>query len=162
MSRLSLLALPLFLVSCALVSPYTITFTTLEDAVVDPAVDTLDLVVSAPAYVYISEVECDGADDIEFLPVLKEEMQPSAAHNLSLTMLNGAPGAECEITVTAFDQTTTSTARGEIKVVIAGEVTEETPAEEPVVEEPTEEEPTPVVEAEVEAEVTSPEETPAE
>lgn len=175
----AILALSLLLASCSLVSPYRITFTTQEDAVVDPATDTLDFVVSAPALAYISEVECDGADDIELLPVVTDEMQAKTAHNLALTMLNGAPGAECDITVTAFDQTTTATAQAEISVVIFGEVVEgevveeeatdeETPVEEEVV---SEEMPAPgsdvdetVVEAEVEVEAeTAPtEETPAE
>ncbi len=180
MRRPAILALSLLLASCSLVSPYRITFTTQEDAVVDPATDTLDFVVSAPALAYISEVECDDADDIELLPVVTDEMQAKTAHNLALTMLNGAAGAECDITVTAFDQTTTATAQAEISVVIFGEpveeddevveeeeaTDEETPAEEEVV---SEEMPAPgsdvdetVVETEVEAEVLPVEETSAE
>lgn len=171
-----MLALSLLLASCSLVSPYRITFTTQEDAVVDPATDTLDFVVSAPALAYISEVECDDADDIELLPVVTDEMQAKTAHNLSLTMLNGEPGAECDITVTAFDQTTTATAQAEISVVIFGEpveeeevvVEEEVIEEEPAVEEiPAEEEGVtqemPVPGSDVdETEVLPVEETPAE
>jgi len=159
MRRLAILALSLLLTSCSLVSPYQITFTTPKDSIVDPATDTLDFVTSAPALTYISEVECDNANDIELLPVVTDEMQPKTAHNLALTMLNGAPGSKCDITVTAFDQTTTATVRAEISVVIFGEpvvepavgetpvvedipVVEETPAvEAPVVEEPAEETP---------------------
>lgn len=172
MRRLTILASTLLLASCSLVSPYRITFTTQEDAVVDPATDTLDFVVSAPALAYISEVECDDADDIELLPVVTDEMEAKTAHNLSLTMLNGAAGSECDITVTAFDQTTTATAQAEISVVIFGEVVEEEVTDE---EAPTEEDgvtqemPVPgsdvdetVVETEVEAEVLPVEETPAE
>ncbi len=127
MRRLALLTLPALLVACSLVSPYKITFTTQEDAVVDPASTTLDFVVSSAALAYISEVDCDGADEIELLPVVTDDMTAKTAYNLSLEMLNGAPGAECEIVVTAFDQTTTATATGEITVVIAGgeEATEE-------------------------------------
>lgn len=181
MRRPAILALSLLLASCSLVSPYRITFTTQEDAVVDPATDTLDFVVSAPALAYISEVECDDADDIELLPVVTDEMQAKTAHNLALTMLNGEAGAECDITVTAFDQTTTATAQAEITVVIFGEpveeeevveeeeaTDEETPAEEEVV---SEEMPVPgsdvdetvvETEVEVEAETAPAEETPAE
>ena len=152
MRRFTILASTLLLASCSLVSPYRITFTTQEDAVVDPATDTLDFVVSAPALAYISEVECDDADDIELLPVVTDEMVAKTAHNLPLTMLNGPTGSECDITVTAFDQTTTATAQAEITVVIFGELVEE---EEVVEDEAT-------VEAEVEAEVLPVEETPAE
>ena len=175
MRQLTILASTLLLASCSLVSPYRITFTTQEDAVVDPATDTLDFVVSAPALAYISEVECDDADDIELLPVVTDEMVAKTAHNLPLTMLNGPAGSECDITVTAFDQTTTATAQAEITVVIFGEpveeeeevveeevLEEETPTEEePVVEEPVLEEDV-TVETEVEAEVLPVEETPAE
>lgn len=182
MRRPAILALSLLLASCSLVSPYRITFTTQEDAVVDPATDTLDFVVSAPALAYISEVECDDADDIELLPVVTDEMEAKTAHNLALTMLNGAAGSECDITVTAFDQTTTATAQAELTVVIFGEVVveeevveDEATDEEPIVEEPvveddgvTQEMPVPgsdvdetVVEAEVEAEVLPVEEIPA-
>lgn len=177
MRRLTILASTLLLASCSLVSPYRITFTTQEDAVVDPATDTLDFVVSAPALAYISEVECDNADDIELLPVVTDEMEAKTAHNLALTMLNGEAGAECDITVTAFDQTTTATAQAEISVVIFGEVAEEEVIDEEATDEetPTEEDgvtqemPAPgsdvdetVVETEVEAEVLPVEETPAE
>ncbi|MFA6023599.1 MAG: hypothetical protein WC777_00030 [Candidatus Gracilibacteria bacterium] len=140
------LATALLLASCSLVSPYTITFTTPKDSVVDPATDTLDFVVSAPALAYISEVECDDADDIELLPVITDEMMPSTAHNLSLSMLNGAPGSECEITVTAFDRSTTATTRSDISVVIFGE---------PVAEEESTVEETPVVEGTVEVQLES-------
>lgn len=144
MRRLAPLSLLLLLASCSLIAPYTITFTTPKDAVVDPTSDTLDFVVNAPTLAYISEVDCDDADDIELLPVVTDEMQASNAHNLSLTMLNGAAGAECEVTVTAFDQSTTATARSSTTVVIAGAEVEEASEEEATVEE------TPVVEADVE------------
>ncbi len=139
MRRLALLTLPALLAACSLVSPYKITFTTQENAVVDPASTTLDFVVSSAALAYISEVDCDGADDIELLPVVTDEMTAKTAYNLSLEMLNGAPGAECEIVVTAFDQTTTATATGEISVVIAGEAVETDESTEETTEESTEE-----------------------
>ena len=170
MRRLAILSSALLLASCSLIAPYKITFTTPTDSVVDPATDTLDFVVSAATLAYISEVECDGAADIELLPVVTDEMKIVTAHNLALTMLNGAPGAECEVTVTAFDQSTTATARATTTVVIAGgEVVEEPVVEDAAVEEmPVEEIPVeevaPVVETEVqvEAELTPVEETPAE
>lgn len=169
MRRLAILSSVFLLASCSLIAPYNITFTTPKDSVVDPATDTLDFVVSAATLAYISEVECDDAEDIELLPVVTDDMAVTTAHNLPLTMLNGTPGAECEVTVTAFDQSTTATARATTTVVIAGgEVTEptvedtaavETPAEEtPAVEEPTEVE----TEVEVELETAPVEETPAE
>lgn len=168
MRRLAIFSSALLLASCSLIAPYNITFTTPKDSVVDPATDTLDFVVSAATLAYISEVECDDADDIELLPVVTDEMEVATAHNLPLTMLNGAPGAECEVTVTAFDQSTTATARATTTVVIAGGDVEEPVVEESTVEEtPAEETPveeTPVVETELEAELeTTPvEETPAE
>lgn len=119
------LVLVLFLSSCALVSPYQITFTTQNEQVVDPQINTLDFVVSAPALAYISEIDCDDAEEIELLPVVTDEMKVKTAHNLALTALNGAPGSECEITVTAFDQSTTASSRAEISVLIAGEELEE-------------------------------------
>ena len=172
------LSLVLILTSCSLLAPYTITFTTPKDSVVDPATDTLDFVVSASTLAYVSQVECDDADDIDLLPVVTDEMEVSTAHNLALTMLNGAPGAECDVTVTAFDQSTTATARATTTVVIAGGETLPRPEdcgvdgslcnpeagyEEPVVEETPVVE-TPVVETtvEAEAEVLPVEETPAE
>lgn len=164
MRRLAILSSALLLASCSLIAPYNITFTTPKDSVVDPATDTLDFVVSAATLAYISEVECDDAEDIELLPVVTDEMAVTTAHNLPLTMLNGAPGAECEVTVTAFDQSTTATARATTTVVIAGGDIEEPVVEEPVVEEtPVVEEPSEVeIEVEVELETAPVEETPAE
>lgn len=163
------LSLVLILASCSLIAPYTITFTTPEDSVIDPAVDTLDFVVSAPTLAYVSQVECDDADDIDLLPVVTDDMEVTSAHNLALTMLNGAPGAECDVTVTAFDQSTTATARATTTVVIAGGDMEEPAVDETAVEENTEveapvAEETPAVETEVqvETEVTPTEETPAQ
>ncbi|MEK9160165.1 MAG: hypothetical protein AAB383_05560 [Patescibacteria group bacterium] len=163
MRRLAPLSLVLLLSACSLIAPYNITFTTPKDSVVDPATDTLDFVVSAATLAYISEVECDDADDIDLLPVVTDEMGVKTAHNLALTMLNGAPGAECEVTVTAFDQSTTATARATTTVVIFGEPVEEPVVEEvPVVETPVEEEVTVETTVEAEAEVLPVEETPAE
>lgn len=127
MRRLFTLILPFLFGACTLVSPYTITFATPDGKVVNPQTDTLDLVISASALAYISEVECDGAEDVELLPVVDESMQAKTAHNLSLTVLNGAPGSECDVTVTAFDRTTSESAQNSIALVIEGgeeEVTE--------------------------------------
>lgn len=139
MRRLLVLTLPFLLGACTLVSPYTITFTTPDGKAVNPQTDTLDLVISSPALAYISEVECDGAADVELLPVIDESMQAKTAHNLALTSLNGAAGSECDVTVTAFDRTTSETAQNSIALVIEGAVGEEsTDVEEEVA--PTEEE----------------------
>lgn len=147
MRRASFLLLGL-LTGCSLLSAYTITFTTPEGTVVDPAVNTLDFVISAPALAYISAVECEGSKDLDLLPVLTDDMKVQTAYNLPLTALVGQlAGAECDITVTAFDQSTTSNSRATITVVMAGEpvVEEEEAVEEETVEEPVVEE-TPVVE----------------
>ncbi len=173
MYKLSFLLLGL-LTGCSFLSAYTITFTTLDGASVDPAVNTLDFVVNAPVLAYLSEVDCEGSADIVLLPVVTEGMQVKTAHNLSLAALAGqAPGTECDLTVTAFDQTTTATAQASIEVVIAGEldvpVVEETPVvEEPAAEEtpaevaPVEEITSPEVEAALETETEAAAETPAE
>lgn len=126
------LTLSVFLASCSFLSAYNITFTTQDGAVVDPAVDTLDFVISSPALAYISTVDCDGSEDLELLPVLTDEMTVKTAYNLPLTALVGQePGAECDVTVTAFDNTTTSNSRATIELVIAGEaVVEDEEAEE--------------------------------
>ena len=155
MYKLSFLLLGL-LTGCSFLSAYTITFTTLDGASVDPAVNTLDFVVNAPVLAYLSEVDCEGSADIVLLPVVTEGMQVKTAHNLSLAALAGqAPGTECDLTVTAFDQTTTATAQASIEVVIAGELDVPVVEETPVVEEPAAEE-TPAEVAPVE-EITSPE-----
>jgi len=122
MRRTSLLLLTL-LAGCSFLSGYIITFTTQDEASVDPATSTLDFVVSAPALAYISAVECEGSKDLDLLPVLTDDMKVQTAFNLPLTALVGQlPGTECDVTVTAFDQTTTSNARATLSVVIAGEV----------------------------------------
>lgn len=143
-----LILLSLFFGACSLISPYQITFTTPEGTSVDPATDTLDFVVSAATIAYISEAECEGAEDIELLPVLTDDMVSKTAYNLPLIVLMGqAPASTCTLTVTAFDQTTTSSARAKIDVVIAGEV----PTDENEAAENTEEAPDETTETEEEA-----------
>lgn len=136
---------------CALLAPYTITFTTPDGSVIDPATDTLDFAINTPALAYISGVECGDQEAMVILPVLNDDMDAERAHNLDLSILGSQePGTECEITVTAFDNTTTSNARKSIDLyVLAKPVTEdaeeveeeetEEPAEEETVEETTEE-----------------------
>ncbi len=155
MRKLSFLLIGL-LTGCSFLSSYIITFTTVDGASIDPAVNTLDFVVNAPVLAYLSEVDCEGSEDIVLLPVVTDGMQVKTAHNLSLAVLAGqAPGTECDLTVTAFDQTTTATAQASIEVVIAGELDVPVVEETPVVEEPAAEE-TPAEVAPVE-EVSSPE-----
>lgn len=108
-----------FLAGCAFVSPYDITFTTPEDAVIEPLSNTLDLAVNDEVITYISAVKCEGQNALEFLPVLKEDMTPKKAHNLSLKLLEDQKdGAYCKVTVTAFDRSTTSTASDSISVYV--------------------------------------------
>ena len=173
-SAIGLTGLLALLTGCSFLSAYTITFTTVDGASVDPAVNTLDFVVNAPVLAYLSEVDCEGSEDIVLLPVVTDDMQVKTAYNLSLAALAGqAPGTECDLTVTAFDQTTTATAKADIELVIAGEVVEvdvsteeeaavEIPAEEAAVEVETEVTTETSTEVLVEEEVTEPVETPAE
>lgn len=114
--------LPLLLLGgCVLISPYTITFTNEPGEVIVPQSSTLDLVVSAPTLAYISGVSCEGAEELDILPVESKEMEVSTVHKLPLTLMEGQPsGAECEVTVTAYDRTTTDTASATIELTMAG------------------------------------------
>lgn len=108
-----------FFAACSLVTPYKITFTTPGHSVVDPVSSTLDLALSQPAMAYISEVDCEGSEPMALLPVVNENMATSNVHNLPLTLLETyAPGTECDVTVTAFDQSTTSSASGRISLYV--------------------------------------------
>ncbi len=132
-------------VGCALLTPYTITFTTPEGSVIDPAADTLDLAINTPALAYISEVECADQDPMVILPILNDDMDAERAHNLDLNILSTQePGTKCEITVTAFDSTTTSNTRKSIDLyVLSKPATKELEeASEPVEEDETTEEAT--------------------
>lgn len=139
MKKLLLTALAsVFIAGCAFISPYTITFTTPEGSVIDPATSTVDLVINSDALAYISVFKCDDNDAVELLPIVSEEMMTSKVHNLSLEMLSGqVAGAKCKVTVTSFDRTTTANSgesitlyvlekpEGEDEVVIEEEVVEE-------------------------------------
>lgn len=128
---ISLLVAGILFSGCALISPYTITFTNDNWEVVDPATSTIDFVVSQATLAYISEISCEGAEPLEFLPIVKDDMEVSTVHKLPLTALEGqAPGVACEITVTAFDRTTTAQSSASLNVTMVGTkadaVTEET------------------------------------
>jgi len=118
-------------------------------------------VVSQATLAYISEISCEGADPLEFLPIVKDDMEVATVHKLPLTALEGqAPGVACEITVTAFDRTTTSQSSASLNVTMIGtkadavteedveevtdEVTDDTTTDETVTDDATTE--TPVVE----------------
>lgn len=120
MNRIILfLSLPFVIAGCAFISPYTITFTTQNETVVDPLSDTLDLVVNGDVLAYISTYKCDDASQVDILPIVTEEMSASNVHNLSLALLNDeADGSNCKVTVTAFDQTTTEHASKDISVFV--------------------------------------------
>ena len=110
---------------CALLSPYSVTFTTPDGSVVDPASDTLDLAANMPTLAYISEVTC-GGEALALLPVLTDEMEATKAHNLSLELLDVyEAGTECEVGVTVLDNTTTANSRESITLYVL-----EMPAEE--------------------------------
>jgi|GEM_PF-4070062 len=109
----------LMLAGCSFLAPYSVTFTTPAHSAVDPLVDTLDLALSNPAMAYISEVDCEGSDPISLLPVVNEAMESSNVHNLTLELLDGFEATtECEVTVTAFDQSTTATTAAEISLYV--------------------------------------------
>jgi hypothetical protein len=141
----------LLFAGCSFVNPYSITFTTPNEAVIDPAVNTLDFVVSQPTLAYLSYVQCGDKEAFKLLPVVAETALPAQAYNLSLDVLKDeVPGTLCRLEVTAFDESTTSTASEALDVYVLEkaqeEVTEEVseealPAEEvlPVEEVPLEE-----------------------
>lgn len=107
---------------CSLVSPYLITFTNTPGSVVDPALTTLDLVVSEPTLAYISKVECEGTDAIELLPIVEAGTETSTLHKLALSAMKDMPsGAACEVTVTVYDPTTTEKASSSIELTMPGE-----------------------------------------
>ena len=124
---------------CSFVAPYSITFTTPNEAVVDPASSTLDFVVSQPTLAYLSYVQCGDAQAMKLLPVVAEDAVPTQAYNLSLDVLKDEePGTLCHLEVTAFDESTTSTASEALDVYVLQKPNEEKPEEvvqEPVVEE---------------------------
>lgn len=116
---------------CALLSPYTITFTTPDGSVVNPATDTLDLAINTPALAYISGVTCGDQEPMAILPILSDDMKAERAHNLDLGILTSQePGTKCEITVTAFDNTTTSNSRAEIDLYVISKPAAEVEVEE--------------------------------
>ncbi|MBT4384191.1 hypothetical protein HOD30_00405 [Candidatus Peregrinibacteria bacterium] len=140
MKKIAIFVLSAMLLSaCEFVVPYSITFTTQEGSIVNPDSDTLDLAINHEAYAYISRLQCDENDPVELLPVLKEDVSASKAHNLSLNLLaDQVDGARCEVTVSAYDQTTTSSSHEEIFVFVREYPESEEPAVEE--EEPAEEE----------------------
>jgi hypothetical protein len=120
----------LVLSSCALLDPYTITFTNDTNELVDPATSTLDFVVSQPVLAYISRVSCAGADPVDILPVVTPDMEVSTVHKLPLTALSqigtitGLEDIPCEITVTAFDRTTSYTSSSNFTVMLPSDMPE--------------------------------------
>ncbi len=147
MKKLALLSLFL-LAGCEFLSAYEINFTTPEKSVVNPETDTIDLVVSQDALVYVSQVNCEGQSTMELLPVIKNGMEAKKSHNVTLEILKDVPAKSlCELEFTAFDESTTQTSRASLVVyvkeaptpVVEPEVVpEETPVEEPEEETPSE------------------------
>lgn len=108
-----------FLAGCVFLSPYTITFTTPDELVIQPETYTLDLALNDPALVYISSYKCGEDDTVEILPVVTDSMLESNVHNLSLSMLSDVEaGALCKVNVTAFDRTTTATSSDSINLYV--------------------------------------------
>ena len=102
---------------CSLISPYQITFTTKENEAVNPVEDTLDLVISSNALAYVSSYQCGDEPEVIMLPVLKDDMVAQMAQYIDLSFLTDQSAETlCEINVTAFDRSTTSTASKKIAV----------------------------------------------
>lgn len=121
MRHASFLLPVLLLGACTLISPYSITFTNTPDSVIDPSSSTLDFVVSAPTLAYISGVSCEGAEPLEILPVESKDLEVNTVHKLPLSLLKDQPtGAKCEITVTAYDRTTTDRSSQTIELTMNG------------------------------------------
>lgn len=111
------MGLSVVLTGCSLLSPYQITFTTKENEPVDPKVETLDLVISSPALAYVSSYQCGDAEEVTLLPVLKDDMVAQMAQYIDINFLaDQAANTLCQINVTAFDRTTTSTSNKKISV----------------------------------------------
>lgn len=109
----------LLLSACSFISPYQVTFTTEDEAVVNPGLDTVDFVLSMPALAYVSTFQCGNDKRVELLPVLSEDKEPEKVHRLNLNMLDGQePGTRCELEVNAFDRTTTANSTAEISVYV--------------------------------------------
>jgi hypothetical protein len=115
MKQLVLLPVLVLMAGCAFAAPYTITFTNTPGEVIDPLSSSIDFVVSGPTLAYISKVNCEGAEGMELLPIVKEGANTSTVHKLPLTVLSGMPeGASCRVAVTVYDPTTTETATSEL------------------------------------------------
>lgn len=128
--------------ACTLLMPYSITFTTPNNTVVDPATDTLDLALNQEALAYISWVQCEDKGPIGVLPTTRDDVALSLAYNLPLTILDGQElGTKCEIEVTAYDRSTTASSKKSINLYVLSDGKEvEVEAEiEEVEEEPEEE-----------------------
>jgi hypothetical protein len=107
--------------ACSLISPYAITFTNTPGSVIDPSSSTLDFVVSAPTLAYISGVSCEGAEALDILPLADKGAEAATVHKLSLSLMKDQPaGAKCEVTVTAYDRTTTDQASASIDLTMNG------------------------------------------
>ncbi len=107
--------------ACSLISPYTVTFTNTPGSVIDPSSSTLDFVVSAPTLAYISGVSCEGAEALDILPLADKDSEPTTVHKISLSLMKDQPaGAKCEVTVTAYDRTTTDQASASIELTMNG------------------------------------------
>jgi hypothetical protein len=132
-SFLSAFVLMGLLSGCALVQPYSITFTTPAQTSIDPASDTLDLVVTPAAFAAISSFKC-GNETADIFMSVPEDALPQSAYNLSLEMLSEqASGTECEVTVSAFDKSTNSSSKASLNLTI---LTPLTPEVSEIIEEP--------------------------
>ena len=137
MKKFAFLSLAALLLSaCTFVTPYQIVFTTPGGAELDPALDTLDFALNNPALGYISAIHCEDSPAFEILPVKQANMNLQLAHNLSLELLEDEePGTVCEVTVTAYSESTASSSSARIEIVVGGPgggvvMEDETPEEE--------------------------------
>lgn len=98
-------------------APYQITFSTIAEDSINPAEDTLNLVINSPALAYVSGYKCDEGEEVTLLPVLTDDMVENNLHSLSLGFLSEqVSGSRCDINVTALDRSTTSTSTATISL----------------------------------------------
>ena len=122
---LSALVLMGLLSGCSLVQPYSITFTTPAQTSIDPASDTLDLVVTPAAFAAISSFKC-GNETADIFVSVPEDALPKSAYNLSLEMLSEqVSGTECEVTVSVFDKSTNSSSKASLNLTVLSPVVPE-------------------------------------
>lgn len=141
MKRIAPLALATLVFSaCSFLLPYSITFTTPNESVVNPSEDSLDFVLSAEAYAYLSAVSCSDGTSQTFAPNMSPDTLASNVYNLGLEKLQGvSTGSLCNVTVTVFDKTTATESHDFISLYVLEKPEVEPELPEAIVEEQSEE-----------------------